>query len=169
MKVQHIFRMLGLALPVLGIGLGIVRAELQLARAQRFVLPIAGFDPRDPLHGHYLAYRLLLGAAHDPSVCADDAPGCSLCLRRSLGYDPSPVERLAGGSGPETCDARLPVAALATLQRFYIPEARADELTRKLRDAALDGQARLVIAIDASGTARPVALWLAGEVVNAAQ
>jgi hypothetical protein len=169
MTPREIVRALGLSLPVLGILLGIVRAELQLADARRFVLPIAGFDPRDLLHGHYLAYRLLLGEAGDTSICADDAPGCALCLSASTGDAPSGVVRLAAGAGAEHCDGLLPLSALPTLQRYYIPEARAEELTGKLRDAAADGQAYLVIAIDRAGTARAVELWLAGEVVNSAQ
>jgi GDYXXLXY protein len=168
MTPREILRVAGLALPVVGIAVGIVRAELQLAHAQRFVLPITGYDPRDLLHGHYLAYRLVLGEGGDTSVCADEAPGCALCLSAGVGYAPSSVRRVPGAGAAEGCDALVPISALPSLQRFYIPEARADELTVKLRDAAAAGEARLVVAVDRAGTARATALWLAGEVVDPA-
>jgi uncharacterized membrane-anchored protein len=48
--------LVAVALPLLAIVLGIVRAERFLGRTRDFVLEIGGYDPRDLLRGHYLQF-----------------------------------------------------------------------------------------------------------------
>ena len=47
----------GLLLPIIGVTLIMVRSELQVRNGQSYRIAVAGYDPRDLLHGHYLSIR----------------------------------------------------------------------------------------------------------------
>jgi uncharacterized membrane-anchored protein len=134
------------ALPVLGITLSVARSEIHFARSQNWSLPVAGYDPRDLLRGHYIQYRLELPAP-EASYCEDDDPGCCLCLSRS---EPVALSRQLCSSA-QSCDGMLRSEYLSQLQRYYVPEARAQEAEQKLRAAPGQGKARLVVALDPAG------------------
>ena len=51
------FRLLSALLPVLGLALLVMRGELARHGKPTFRLPIAGYDPRDLISGHYLRYQ----------------------------------------------------------------------------------------------------------------
>jgi len=146
---------IALALPLLAIGLGVVRAELFLRRAHELVLPIQGYDPRDLLHRHYIQFRLALEHTSDRSSCAGEA--CCLCLMRGSSEVRACSEVRSG------CDAFLPLEAAERSWRFYVPEARALDLERALREAHARGRAFAVFAVQGSGQARVQALQLDGE------
>lgn len=153
---------LALLLPVLGITVGIVRGELHGRNAQRFVFDISGYDPRDLLRGHYLAYRVELHDEDTRARCSNDDPGCCLCLTARPEGAASRVERMACELARQTCAGFLPVEKLDRLQRFYIPEARANELTLKLQQAAARKAAQIVVAVDAQGVPRVERLLVDG-------
>lgn len=144
-----------LVLPLLAIGLGIVRAELFLSRAREFVFEIEGFDPRDLLRGHYLQFRLRLPSVPEREACVDDGSGsCCLCLTRRGGADePVAAERSSCATARASCDGALLTHYANTPQRFYVPEARARELEVRLRAAMAQQAAHAVLAVDAKGNA----------------
>jgi len=153
-------------LPVLGIAFGIARAELHGASAKRYRFDITGYDPRDLLQGHYLQYRLALGEAGAASPCNDDDPACALCLQSIGSGVPPALRRVSLSSEAPSCSSILRTEFLERLSRFYIPEARAAELTEKLRVSAQNGRAQLIVAVDSSGVPSAEALWLDGEEVR---
>lgn len=154
-----------LALPVLLLAGMAGRAEWAVRDGIVIRVPIAGYDPRDMLRGHFLRYRLawnwvggeppgnaealcVLARTDNPPVLryADDAPPCPLLVRLAPG-------------GP----AFRPVGVTDEL---FVPEASADALQKMLRSGGAAVTVDLVIA--ANGTARikgwqvdgkPIAEW----------
>ena len=151
---------LALALPLLMIGLAIARAELFLRRAQELSLPIQGYDPRDLLHGHYIQFRLALEPAPDDAACS--AETCCLCLTRVPGQMAAHSMRLPCSEVRSACAGSLPLSAAQRSWRFYVPEERAQEIERALRDAHAVGRAFAVLAIEPRGEARVRELVLSG-------
>jgi uncharacterized membrane-anchored protein len=165
-KAEHTL-ILAVALPLLGISAGIVRGELHRGESRRFVLAIHGYDPRDLLHGQYLQYRLDLQEPDGARVCEDDDDDCGLCLTR--GDDdakPPSVRRALLSVERPVCNAVLLTRYLPRLQRFYIPEARAAELSQKLLTSAARDDARVLVAIDRDGVPSAEALLLGDEEVR---
>lgn len=90
-----------LLLPFLVLGAGIVRNQSALSEAQQWRIPIAGYDPRDPLRGQYVAFTYGWQVSGDPALC-DQPQGCDLCLDRD-------GERITAGIAPagSQCPARV--------------------------------------------------------------
>jgi uncharacterized membrane-anchored protein len=149
---------IAVALPALGIALGIARSELHYARSQEWALPVAGYDPRDLLRGHYLLYRLDL-PTDAPGHCPDDNLNCCLCLSRG---EPLGISRQQCDAAA-SCEGLLRSEYLPELQRFYVPESRAQEAEEKLRAIANRGKAKLVIALDPNGKPQVKALLIDGK------
>ena len=151
-----------LALPLLALVLGIVRAEWHLAHSSHWVLDITGYDPRDLLRGHYIQYRLALHeTAGEPACSEKSGERCCLCLT-ATGTDTPPKVQRTTCERADSCDGALQTRYLSELQRYYIPEARADAWTERVRTAATDGKARLRIAVDPSGRPQIEALLVDG-------
>lgn len=72
-----------LLLPLVGLLLSIAAREAGLSGASEWRIPIAGFDPRDPIRGRYIQFRYDWRVAGDPAVCTGAA--CSLCLSEQAG------------------------------------------------------------------------------------
>jgi hypothetical protein len=148
--------LVAVAIPVLGMLAVIGRAELASRDGIEWTIPIEGFDPRDPLHGQYLEYRYRFRWT-GPHTCGpqlpgeelgpDVASGCCLCLSARDGRVDPEVRQVQCAPDP-SCDALLNADAVRGRQRYFIPEDRAEELERALRErpAAL----RLRVAQDAS-------------------
>jgi hypothetical protein len=158
--------LVAVALPLLAIVLGIVRAELFLTGTRDFVLEMRGYDPRDLLRGHYLQFRLQVDPLHEREPC-DPATGeaCCLCLTRAAPGALSVAERATCATARTVCDGALPLEVLARGHRFYVPEARAAELERRVRAAMARGGAHAVLAIGPDGTLRVRELRVDGEAV----
>lgn len=157
-----------LLLPLLTIVLGIVRAERHLARSRDFTFDLEGYDPRDILRGHYIQYRIAWHEDPRGNACRDGAESCCLCLtERGSGVAPE-VIRMDCTEARSACHGALDTRYLSTLHRFYIPEARADELTQAVaRAASTPGAARIVLAIDGRGKPQPKTLLVDGKDVLA--
>lgn len=146
---------IAVVLPLLAVGLGIVRAELQLSRSQEFLFEIEGFDPRDLLRGHYLQFRLRLPDIPERERCVEDgSEPCCLCLMREQGAnEPVAATRSTCDTARASCDGALLTDYAKSPQRFYVPEARARELEARLQAGMATGRAQALIAIDADGHA----------------
>jgi uncharacterized membrane-anchored protein len=163
------YAIIAVTLPLLAIALGIVRAELFMRRAHDFVFEIAGFDPRDLLRGHYLQFRLHVDPALERESCEDDAGDlCCLCLTRVEGDVLVRAERATCATARASCEGALQTRYLSAAQRYYVPEHRAAELERRLRDAMQRGGAHAVVAVDGAGAARVRELRIDGEPIPGA-
>lgn len=150
------FLALAVALPLFVLALGMLRAEHHLRHNRRWVFDVTGYDPRDLLRGHYIQYRLVLDES-DPAEsgvepCDEDpGAGCCLCLAANVPGGPTKVVRTTCEAAISRCDGALQTRYLDELQRYYIPEDRAGELSELFRDAAQDHRTQVVIAIDEAG------------------
>jgi uncharacterized membrane-anchored protein len=160
---------LAVVLPLLAVGLGIVRAELFRGRARDFVFEIEGYDPRDLLRGHYLQFRLRIEPLPVREPCDDAAADCCLCLTRS---DPDAVpyvERATCATARSSCDGALHIRYLNEPQRYYVPEQNAAALEKRLLSAMEHRRAHAVLAIDASGQAQVRELRVDGAPISGGQ
>ncbi len=151
-------------LPLFVLGLGIVRAELQLSNGRRWVFDVTGYDPRDLLRGHYLNYRIALHETKPLERCDDDSSQrCCLCLQGVASGVPPKVQRASCELAAKRCDGMLQTRYLSQLQRYYIPEADANKLTQRFQDAARQQRTQLLLAIDKSGKPAVAALLVDGQ------
>jgi len=134
-------RALGLALllPLVGLVLSIAAREAGLSGASEWRIPIAGFDPRDPIRGRFIQFRYDWRVAGDSALCT--AAACGLCLSEATG------EIVATMVAPGTaCPAYIDVNG-SNIKRFggapgqvptfssriFVSETSAPELEEMLR------------------------------------
>ncbi len=142
-----------LAFPVIClIGLTVYKS-VKVAAGKEIIIPIAGYDPRDLISGHYLNFRLDL---NNDTICEDEnynQPRVYVCLRQTENNGIS--SNITGDASPEPgCDAVLKGGCeygifSAGIERFYIPEEYAAELDRIIRK----GSGKVVLSIDRKGKA----------------
>jgi hypothetical protein len=142
---------IALLLPLVGLGAGIARQEAALDGASRWVIPIEGYDPRDPLRGQYLQFSYAWITEGDAGRCATPA-GCALCLARTGGVVVATIAPPEADC-PNRVDPRLSRIAIrpgfgpdqrpAFTARLFVSEARAPELEAKLAEGPMAVVARL--------------------------
>lgn len=126
-----------LVLPLLGPGLLWGKAALDRGSGPVWHVKIAGFDPRDLLHGRFIQFRYdwneADGAEAEDAACA--GPECCLCL--SMGesgiFNPSVTRLMCNDPAAFECGSVVPVSAAMGTQRSYIPEHYADDLDTLVR------------------------------------
>lgn len=164
-------RLLALGLPILGIVAMIARAELTVQSGAAWRVRIGGYDPRDPLRGHYLVYRLNWNLQGD-AACSGGRD-CCYCLwdtrpaavsERASGSDdprdiPEPAVSVSACPAPPQCQSAFGADQLDGLQKYYIPEDQGTPLEKALRER----EASLVIAVSRRGKAAIRELLLDGE------
>jgi hypothetical protein len=74
---------LALLLPLVGLVLSIAAREAGLSGASEWRIPIAGFDPRDPIRGRFIQFHYDWRVTGDPALCT--AAACALCLSGDSG------------------------------------------------------------------------------------
>jgi uncharacterized membrane-anchored protein len=166
---RHEAMVFAVVLPLLVVGIGIVRAERELAAGRRWVFEVQGYDPRDLLLGHYIAYRLRLDDGAATRSCTDDDPDCCLCLTATGPETPPRIGRDLCDAARATCDGILQTRYVPEMRRYYVPESDAARLEQRLRSAAASGQARLVVSIDPSGRPHVEDLLVNGERIERAR
>lgn len=162
-----------LALPLIGLAGLWGWSDHQSRQGTDWDVPVAGYDPRDLLRGHYVQFRydwpgLETGTAGDP-VAWDG--GFALCLEgrapvltRAAIYPPRvAAAALPPDAPPPECpqlaraEAPLPGQPTGTEGgRLYIPQADADRLNAQLADPRLQGVVRVRLRPD--GHLTPLAL-----------
>jgi hypothetical protein len=134
-------------------------------RAQEFVFEIRGYDPRDLLRGHYLQFRLDVGEPPVREACDARDPRCCVCLSRGAPDVPPLVERMTCATARLVCDGALQARYLDDPHRYYVPEAKARVLERRLIDAAGRRAAHVVLAVARDGEAHVRELRIDGEAI----
>ena len=168
-----------LALPVLALGGLVGQQELLLANARILSVPLTGFDPRDLLRGHYIRAQLDWSWESVPSVEEYQAVDGALCV---LAETPKPrVRFLAGWKAGDRTDgdcrlviagrARAPSRFAPTLLdnddggiQFYVPEPRASDLEKLMRERP--GALTADLAVRADGGAAIKALRIDGKMLG---
>jgi uncharacterized membrane-anchored protein len=152
------------ALPLVAITAGVVRAELHLSHSKEWEFRVAGYDPRDLLEGHYIRLSVALDEGLQRTACSgDQGDSCCLCLTSLGEHTPPRVERATCAVAKAECDGAVREQDLRAIDRYYVPESRAEELTRRFQQAARQQTARLVVAVDAQGIPQVKALVVDGE------
>lgn len=115
-----------------------------LTVGREVILPVSGYDPRDLLAGHYLIYQVDYGVEN---ICPDkrSTKTAFICLENKTFsyYSPQSCKILIRG----VCDYGQ---FKAGIEKYYIPEAQSQELTKKIRNK----QASIVIAVTPNGHAQ---------------
>jgi hypothetical protein len=128
---------LALLLPLAALAAGIVRSERALATATPWAIPITGYDPRDPLRGHYIQFRYDWKVVGEAGLCRDG--GCLICLRRS---DGGVEAEIMARDTNEACPDRVdPVASHISPEfasRIFVSETSAPELEEALRSRPME-------------------------------
>src|SRR5690606_13483217 len=133
---------LSLLLPLAVLATGIARNQFALASAETWIIPVEGYDPRDPLRGHYIQFRYRWEVEGDRSRC--DAGDCILCLKKSGETVTATI--VARGDAPH-CASRVDLKASNIGANFgarlYVSEASAPRLEAQLRSGPMAVVARL--------------------------
>jgi hypothetical protein len=134
---------LAILVPLVGIGVMVARAEQAASAGPLWRIEIAGFDPRDLLHGHYLQYRYEFQRSGAPSTCgpttadfSDDIPldpACCLCLERADDFLQPPWVHQVSCEEALACDGLLRSDLVTPPLRWFAPEDRALDLEQALR------------------------------------
>ncbi len=148
---------IALALPLLGLGYGWATTHAMAQRGIDWDVPVAGYDPRDLLRGHYISFRYQWPKLERP----DEYYGQGrLCLK---GRAPQIEQVTTFADGDEVVPADCATIIRPPLDQsglgggiYYVPQNRAASYEAKLRDPKLKGFMRIRVRED--GLMRPVAL-----------
>jgi GDYXXLXY protein len=156
-----------LAVPILALMASAWSAARQASTATQWTLPIEGYDPRDPLRGHYIQFRYALGDTVSEAVVS----GAWLCLKKP---DGKPEVSSVYGNDSASCAARGRILenhdgfataswgnSATILGRIYIPEADSALLTGLLADTKREKAVRIEVA--GNGKVTPVDLLFDGK------
>ena len=135
-----------LLLPVIGIGLLMVRAELKVVKGEVYRVAVQGYDPRDLIHGHYLSIQLDLKSERVGSEDESTADTSAFCFKREDG-DFS-VLRAASHviqSWGDACTSVTSVKNLIGPKRYLIPEGDAFNLEIALSNRKKTATVDLII------------------------
>ena len=140
-----------LLLPLAGLAAGVALQETGARGASQWRIPVAGYDPRDPLRGRFITFRYVWTVSGPAHLCRDG--GCALCLEQGGTHvrviepaascpariDPK-ASRIALTYAPEFGADGQPLAALS---RLFVSEASAPRLEALLRKGPMVVRARL--------------------------
>lgn len=132
-----------LYVPVITLLLWLVSIQMALDTAERVVLPVEGYDPRDLLSGHYLQIRTRYPVRPDAK---DSGQKLFFCFDNSKLFPKKPDKCRVFISG-ENLYGRFNDG----IDRFYVPEDKAKPLERLLREGAR--KAEIVLSVDKNGSA----------------
>lgn len=158
MTMKHRRLLLSLSFPIVALVALAGYKAYKVHSGTELTIPIAGYDPRDLLSGHYLTYRL----DFDEEVCGSEHPNQDLLFLCVSQRGESISSRKVYSAKPEDrrgCTAVLQGLCkggqfLAGVERYYIPEQHSRLLDRIVRGWGEDkGRARLVISVDYRGKA----------------
>ncbi|MEO0424238.1 MAG: GDYXXLXY domain-containing protein [Pseudomonadota bacterium] len=115
-------------LPLLGFIGSIALAEIGRWGAPAIQIAIEGFDPRDPIRGRYLLYRVSTNAPR--AVDGYPAQACAGTPEAGI----SPVYLLGPDWSTSKCEHTLPVDFVLDDHRYFVQQDKARELERAVRE-----------------------------------
>lgn len=124
-------------IPIAGICALVAHAEMRQRAADRWLIPIAGYDPRDLLSGHYLQFRYdwpKLGVTEE-GCRFTNGQNCCVCLEPGPGGDlMHPHAETMACLYAKSCTAWVSDEVAFERGRVYIPENEGDRLQTLVRD-----------------------------------
>ena len=138
-----------LALPLVGLAASWASTYVAAQRGTVWEVPIAGYDPRDLLRGHYVIYTYQwpglegrrTNLALEQILCIEgEAPRIARVRRPAAGAPCDNPVRASGGWND-------PAGGLAS-GRLYVPQDRAAQLERRLADPDLQGMVTIRVRDD---------------------
>lgn len=142
-----------LYVPVITLLLWLVSIQMALDTAERVVLPVEGYDPRDLLSGHYLQIRTRYPIRTDANASGQKLFFCFDNSRLFLKKPDRCKVFIAG----ENRYGRFSDG----VDRFYVPEDKAEPLERLLREGSR--KAEIVLSVDRNGSAYATDLLFDGK------
>lgn len=151
-----------LALPLAGYFGFIAWAEARRSGAPLVTLAIEGYDPRDPLRGHYLQYRFAFEGTHPETMSSwSRSRSCVVEAEQGTGrllFHPE-------GERPSRCLYPFPAEFARQPHRFYVQQDRA----RALESAVRNGQAAVRVHLIGDDQVAIDELLIAGRPVGEAK
>ena len=140
------YHIIAIVLPLVAMALWVGSYAFVRRTASEFTFPIAGYDPRDLLSGHYLQYRVDYTM---PVECQMNATDWCVCIEDGTPY--ASVSR-EGRCGEISCDFTMKgrcdgLRFTAGIERYYFPEKFKDKL------AVVPPQSSVTISLSSSGQA----------------
>ncbi|MBP7281874.1 MAG: GDYXXLXY domain-containing protein [Leptospiraceae bacterium] len=144
--------LVSLALPIVALLFLTLFKAYSLQSGLRFILPISGYDPVDPISGHYVTYRVDYGF----DTCLDykkNAEESCVCLR--LGKDVSHYHiPNCEADLLKDCDSFLRGKCKygrfeAGIEQYFIPEDKAEKIDKIVRK----GKSKIKISVTKDGKA----------------
>ncbi|AGH99076.1 GDYXXLXY domain-containing protein [Micavibrio aeruginosavorus] len=121
-----------LLLPLLVPGLLWVKAATDQTAGPIWTVKIAGYDPRDLLHGRYIQFRYdwMEADAEGTPACSNNDPNCCLCLNGDQTYMNVTRLQCDAPGADRVCQSRIPTPSATGAQKYFIPEEFAADLDR---------------------------------------
>ena len=139
MKQQITLFKLFALLPLVGILSFLAHTQFQTTTGLKYRMNIRGYDPRDLLKGRYLRYQFDF---------EDRVKGTNMYNRYCFIHR-SPIDyeiiRINKGDSTEQCSSVMQATKLKSRQKYFIPEAYAKQLEKKLRDRQVKTTVDLII------------------------
>jgi len=145
---------IALMIPIFTLALISANKQYNLMRGEEFIFPIVGYDPRDLLSGHYLTYQIDYGISGICNPFLEVNRKAYICLSSKVfSYYPVPncktqIQGVCNYSNFE-----------AGIERFYVPENRAQDLDMKIRSHS----AAISLSITSEGKAQVKDLLINGK------
>ncbi len=165
-RYRRFFLPLALLLPLAGLGLIWMLTERDSDQGTEWDVPVAGYDPRDLLRGHYVQFRYDWPGIQENEIAAGYGAQKSLCIRGAAPNIESVEVQDRVGSGQtlaSVCDSTAKVNPWSeegddglVRDRIYVPQEAARDYEKKLANPKLQGIVR--IRINNSGFITPLSL-----------
>jgi hypothetical protein len=147
-----------LLLPLGGLAVGWAVTDYRARQGTDWEIPVAGYDPRDLLRGHYIAYQYAWPGLKGEDEFTSGADGASaLCLE---GTAPIITRTVNLDKEPQPCATKIrpTPGSEQTLTNgiIYISQTKADAMQKQLGDPKVQSFIRVRIRED--GIMRPLEL-----------
>lgn len=148
-----LIRMLALALPLVGLGATWAVTHDRAQQGVVWEVPVAGYDPRDLLRGHYIVYRYEWPGLESGQELQWSS---RLCIEGTAPVIAKTSPVMLKGYREDDCEhqlVRAPEVAHEAIRGLdsgilYVSQERARELQKKLWDPKLQGAVRIRVRDD---------------------
>lgn len=158
-----------LALPVLALAAAWANTHFMAQQGTDWDVPVSGYDPRDPLRGHYIRYQYDWPLPKTAAKADDEDMGFQPFLSGPVcivGKSPAiaSARLITGGEDETGCTSIVRPNSWresdgedgAHTDRLYVPQAKAPTMEAKLRDERQQAFVRIRVRPD--GVATPLSM-----------